>query len=201
MPSVFSRPPASIPLRGGFPSHDRCPCGRQPRPVEAFAQLPDGTRAVPVWPASRHGEGKPSLPERREPKIDRHLPPESRDLQGNPASGAGRRGPPKKPCRPRPADDAPPDPRQVPEDRLKPWLVSGPKAAAPCGRRSEDRLGQGRKGNRSTPGRPLASLQGPKTRRSPVLRAASPSSRNSRERTAPPLSGAFTCKEMVARFG
>lgn len=139
---------------------------------------PEGREAVPV--------GKVRT------EVDRHLPSESRDLQGNPASDAGRANPrrgPTVPVQAACASTIDSCPRRGGCEAL-----SGPRAAAPCCRRSEDQPGKDG-GCRSFLETAGISDRGD---RSPVPRAASSSNRSSPKRAAPPLSGAFTCRKMLA---
>ncbi len=113
---------------------------------------------VPDWRAPRHGEGTPPSPESAGSKDDRHLPSETRDLQGNPASGAGR-ATPEEAFRPRIAD------RRVPTELSgSPKGPPQPADLRPEGRctsrivRSENRTLR-RPGGTEAPPRPLYLLR------------------------------------------
>jgi hypothetical protein len=106
--------------------------------------------------------------------------------------------PPKRLSAPGPRLARHPILRKLPKEPPGTRPVSGPRAAAPCCRRPEgqpDKAG----GNRSFLEDRCISC-GPGTRKLPTLQAASPSNRSSRERATPPISGAFTCKKMLARI-
>ena len=109
---------------------------------ETFARFPRGTRAVPDRPAPRHKEGKPSLPERWRPKFDRHLPSENRDLQGKPGFQCRTANLRRGLAVPIQATGASSRSSQAPEGASANRPVSDPKAAAPCCRQPEGRLGK-----------------------------------------------------------
>ena len=97
--------------------------------------------AVPDWRTSQHGEGKPPSPESAWPKIDRHLPNLNRDLQGNPAFGAGRTAS-EEALRPRTSIDTSQQPATSPKSRRS-HPISDPKAAALAAIRPEGRTREG----------------------------------------------------------
>jgi hypothetical protein len=171
--------------------------------VGTSAQTPCGGRAVPDRPASRHGEGKRPCRKGQGRRIDLHLPFESQDLQGNPASETGWSASEETfhPRTPSGGSSGLPSPRRDPANRTDPrpegrcTLPGSDPKVEPIRRsdqqdRKEPRFLQDR--SRHLP-KPLPegnrSLE-PRLRRTEARRRG----------PHPPQSGAFTCREMLARI-
>jgi len=186
-----SSPPWPAPLRVPAPA------------VETSAQPPCGDCAVPDRPASRHGEGKRPCRKGQGRRIDLHLPFESQDLQGNPASETGQSAS-EETFRPR----TPPDGSfgcPLPEGSRRTEPIPGPKAAASCRdptrrpNRSEDLNPQDRKEPRFPQDRSRC-LPKPQPEGNRSLEPRLRRTEARRRGPHPPQSGAFTCKEMLARM-
>jgi hypothetical protein len=175
-------------------------------PAAAFgtsAQTPCSGCAVPDRPTSRHGEGKRPCRKGQGRRIDLHLPFESQDLQGNPASETGQSAS-EETFHPRTASGGLPA-CPLPEGSRRTEPIPGPKTAAPCRdptrrpNRSEDLNLQDRKEPKFLQDRSRC-LPKPQPEGNRSLEPRLRRTEARRRGPHPPQSGAFTCKEMLARM-